>query len=889
MKLPEIKFEKYSLSNGLQVILHEDHAIPTVAVNVWYHVGSKNEKRGRTGFAHLFEHMMFEGSQHNPSEFFEPLERVGANLNGSTSEDRTNYWEHLPSNYLELALWMEADRMGFLLPALDQEKLDNQIDVVQNERRQRVDNQPYGRVYEVMLEAMYPYDHPYSWPVNGSMEDIAAATLDDVKAFFTRFYTPNNASLCIAGAFDSAVTKKWIETYFGDIPTGPPVERIETWVSNLDAEKRMLMEDNVALPRIYLGWHTPPLHKPGDAELDILANILSSGKNSRLYKSLVYEKQIAQDVTAHQGSNEIGSTFQIVATAKPGHSLQELEAGINEELEKILKEPPGKEEVETAINGWEARFIRLLQSNGGFGGKADLLNQYNTFVGRPDYFQEDLNRYMAVTPGSVQAFAGDFIQLDKRVVINVQPLGKPEAKTKSSINRSRRPGAGVSSALELPLFQESGLSNGLSLFVAEQHNLPLIQFNLVINAGWAADHVELPGVSNVTSDLLDEGTLNRDALQISQELKSIGAFLSSSSHFDANSVTINTLKQHLDKALDVFADVVLNPTFPEEELARRKKILQARILQEKSEPFISSLKAHMRKLYGKEHPYGQPYTGSGTEESIEAIVPENLREFYQHYFRPNNAILIVVGDVTLDEISPHLERRFAEWPGSEVHEPTIPSVKSLKKPALYVIDKPGAVQSVIVIGHVGQARNTPDYYKLEVMDTLLGGKFTSRINMNLREDKGFTYGAKSMFILRKAEGPFLAYAQVHGEHTAESVFELMKELRGIRGEIPVTAEELKDTKDNLILGYPREFETIGNIANKIAELVIYDLPRDTFERYIPGIESVSAEDVREAAQKHIRPNELLIVVLGDRKKIEPGLRELKLGEIGYLDGEGNEV
>ena len=319
MKLPEIPFEKYTLPNGLQVILHEDHSISSVAVNVWYHVGSKNEKRGRTGFAHLFEHMMFEGSKHNPNEYFELLEKVGANLNGSTSEDRTNYWEHLPANYLELALWMESDRMGFLLPAMDQKKLDNQIGVVKNERRQRYENQPYGRVYETMLEALYPHDHPYSWPVIGSMEDITAATLDDVKAFFQRFYTPNNASLCIAGDFEPARVKVWVEPYFGDIPPGPPLERIKTWIPKIDGKKRMEMRDRVALPRIYMAWHTPPLFKDGDAELDTLANILSSGKNSRLYKSLVYEKQIAQDVGAVQSSNEIGSIFEVIVTAKTSH------------------------------------------------------------------------------------------------------------------------------------------------------------------------------------------------------------------------------------------------------------------------------------------------------------------------------------------------------------------------------------------------------------------------------------------------------------------------------------------------------------------------------------------------------------------------------------------
>ncbi|MCH8128205.1 insulinase family protein [candidate division KSB1 bacterium] len=889
MKLPEIPFEKYTLPNGLQVILHEDHSISSVAVNVWYHVGSKNEKRGRTGFAHLFEHMMFEGSKHNPNEYFELLEKVGANLNGSTSEDRTNYWEHLPANYLELALWMESDRMGFLLPAMDQKKLDNQIGVVKNERRQRYENQPYGRVYETMLEALYPHDHPYSWPVIGSMEDITAATLDDVKAFFQRFYTPNNASLCIAGDFEPARAKDWVEQYFGDIPPGPPLERIKTWIPKIDGKKRMEMRDRVALPRIYMAWHTPPLFKDGDAELDTLANILSSGKNSRLYKSLVYEKQIAQDVGAVQSSNEIGSIFEVIVTAKPGHSNVEIETAIETEMQNILQTPPSKQEVETVINGWEARYIRLLQSVGGFGGKADLLNQYNMFIGEPNYFQDDLNRYANVTAESVQSYAREFIRTDRQVVLHVDPENSLKAKTNSRIDRNIKPTGREIPKLKIPHFEEVELTNGLKLIVVERNNLPLVQFSLVLKTGWDADDPAKPGVSNLTSDLLDEGTSNRSTLQISQDLKSIGAVLSSSSSFDSSGVSLNVLKRHLDKGLDIYSDVILNPIFPDEELTRKKKDYLARIMQEKNEPFISSVKAFLRKLYGNTHPYGQSYTGSGTEESIQAISTENLKEFYQNYYRPNNAVLIVVGDIDKNQVVQNMEKIFGNWQMTDLPLTEIPPFQPIEKSKIYIVDKPGAVQSIICMGHYGQPRNSPDYYKLDVMNTLLGGKFTSRINMNLREDKGFTYGARSMFNFRKEIGPFLTYAPVHTENTAESITELLKEFRGIRGEKPVTEDEIKDTKNNLILSYPREFETIGKIAGNFVEMVTYNLAQNTLEEYIPQIESITPEDVIEVAKKHIRPHEIQIVVVGEREKIEPGLNELNIGEIGYLDAEGNEI
>jgi zinc protease len=880
--VPEIQFEKFVLPNGLQVILHEDHSTPIVAVNIWYHVGSKNEKRGRTGFAHLFEHMMFQGSQHVPGEYFAPLEKIGASLNGSTTEDRTNYWENVPRNYLELALWMESDRMGFLLPGIDQAKLDNQRDVVKNERRQSVDNQPYGRVYEAILEALYPPEHPYSWPVIGSMEDLSAASLEDVKEFFRMYYAPNNASLCIAGDFDPAEAKRLVKKYFASIPPGPPITRIEKWIPQLTEEKRIHMTDRVSLPRIYMAWHSPALFDDGDAEMEMLASILARGKNSRLYRSLVYEKQIAQDVRAYQDSKEIAGTFEIVVTARPGHPLRELENAIDAELRALLQEGLTQEEVQSAINAWEARFIRRLQSVGGFGGKADMLNMYNTFAGDPGFYREDYRRHLAVTPEGVLNAARKWLQLDRRVVVWVEPLGELKADTAVQIDRSKQPAAGPNPSVKLPEIKTFQLSNGLRVLVAEQHELPLVQFQLVVHTGWAADPEGKPGVSSLTSDLQDEGTEHRTALQIAQELKDIGASLSTRSSFDASEVSLNTLTRHLDKALDIFADVVIHPTFPEDELQRKKKEYLARILQENQQPFTASLKAFLRTLYGKDHPYGQPFTGTGTPESIQKIQRDDLLKFYRNYFKPNNATLIVVGDVHPGKIKKLLEKKLGDWKPGDIPAVRIPEARQLKKTEVYIVDKPGAVQSVIIAGHLGVPRNTPDYYKIQVMNAILGGKFTSRINLNLREDKGYTYGARSMFMFRKAAGPFLVYAPVHTQYTKQSLEEILKELRGIIKDRPVTDEELEDTKNNLILGYPKRFETIGQIAGHLAEMVTYNLPRDTFERFVPEIERITAKDVMEAASRYLHPDRLLIVVVGDRQRIEQGIRELNLGPIRYL-------
>ncbi len=886
--IPKIKFEKFTLPNGLQVILHEDHSTPMVSVNIWYHVGSKNEKRNRTGFAHLFEHLMFEGSEHAPEGMFDKwLEAAGGDNNGSTSEDRTNYFEDAPSNALELALYLEADRLGFLLPGVDQKKLDIQRDVVKNERRQAVDNQPYGRASEVILEAIYPSNHPYSWSVIGSMEDLSAASLEDVKDFFRRYYTPNNASLSIAGDIDPAKTRKLVEKYFGSIPPGPPIERIKTWVPKLNTTKRIHMADNVSLPRIYMVWPSPAWCHEGDTNLDILASILSSGKNSRLYKSLVYEKQIAQDVTAFQASKEISSDFRIIATAKPGHTLAEIEEAIDVELKKILGAPPSAEEVETAVNTYESSKIRSLQSIGGFGGKADRLNMYNVYLGNPDYFEEDIGRYLKVTAESVQGVAQEYIDLSKRVILYVEPAGDLKADKAQKVDMTKKPALGPTPGLNVPAFEEKILSSGLRVLVAEMHELPLVQFSLMIDAGWAADPKGLQGVSSLTSDLQDEGTKKRNALQVSQDLKSIGTNMNTSSSFDESFISMNTLKKHLQKSLEIFSDVLINPNFPEEELQRKKKIYLAQIMQQQRQPFIAGITNFLRMLYGKDHPYGQPYTGTGTVESIQKITRKDLVNYYKAYFAPNNATMVVVGDVTAKEIVPILEKSLRGWRKKSVPKVKVPAIAPLDKTHVYLINKTGAPQSVIMAGHLAPPRNSKDYFKLYIANTILGGKFTSRLNMNLREEKGYTYGASSFFMFMKNLGPFLAYTQVQTKVTKESISEIIKEIRGIRGEIPVKTEELVETKSYITRGYGREFETIFQIASKLSEIVTYDLPKNYFNQFIPAVEAVDAKGLMGAMKKHLHPDSLLIVVVGDVEKIEPGIRELNLGEIHHLDAKGN--
>jgi zinc protease len=880
-KLPEIAFEKYELPNGLDVILHVDHSIPMITVNVWYHVGSKNEKKGRTGFAHLFEHLMFEGSEHIPN-YDEPMEKIGGFSNGSTSFDRTNYWENLPSNYLEMGLWLEADRLGYLLPVMDQEKLDTQRGVVQNEKRQGVDNQPYGRAQEILLKMLYPGDHPYSWSVIGSLEDLSAASLEDVKDFFKSYYTPNNASLCVAGDFDPEVAKKLIEKHFASIPPGPPIERLKKWIPELQGVKRTSTTDKIELPRVYMAWHSPALYEPGDAEFDLLSDILSSGKTSRLYQALVYEQEIAQDVSTYQASRELASSFHITVTAREGIALQRLEKAIDSELKKILEEGVSARELEQVQVNWEADFVRSLEKVGGFGGKADILNGYNVYLGDPDKLQWDLDRYARVEPVDIQRCAQKYLDMNKRVIVHFLPQGDLTSVV-DMLDRVPEPPPLPEPGFTAPTIQTATLSNGAQLLLVEDYSLPLLQVNLSLKNGWAADPGDRPGAAALTADLLDEGTKTKTALEIAEEVRSLGAYFSTSSTFDSSDISLNILKSKLDPGLTLMSDVVQNPTFPEEELQRKKKLYLGRIQQEARQPLYVGLKLFFRKLYGDEHPYAQPLTGSGTPESVQALSRDDLVSFYKTNYSPGNAGFIVVGDISLQEAKAKLEKAFGAWRGQEAAPAPIEEPTPLASTQIFLVDKPGAAQSILVVGNLGLKRSHPDYTACEVVNNALGGMFTSRLNSNLREDKAYTYGVGSFFMGVRGTGPFVCYTQVQTEFTKESIHEIVKELRGIAGDNPLAGTELKASKDNLIKSYPQNFETFGGTAGQLDEIFTYALSQDQWKNYVAEVQAVDDSTALRVAKKYIRPEALLIVVVGDREKIESKIQELNLGSLHVIE------
>ncbi len=901
-KLPKLQFEEYHLKNGLRVILHEDKSTPIVAVNLWYHVGSKNEVVGRTGFAHLFEHMMFQGSKNYNDDYFYPLQEAGANINGSTNPDRTNYFEVLPSNFLELALFMEADRMGGLLDAMTQAKLDNQRDVVKNERRQRYDNQPYGTAFEKIFAQMFPPPHPYNWTTIGSLDDLTAASVDDVKAFFRQYYVPNNVSLVIAGDFDKKQAKEWVEKYFAPIKKGDDIKRPSPAAPKLNGETRKTYEDSVQLPRLYMVWETTPAYSVDEPALDILSSILSSGRGSRLQGSLVYDKQVSQDVGAFNYALEAGGMFIVQSTAKPGKSLDDIEKDINVELERLKKDAPTKEEMDRAVNSIESQSIYGMQT---VLGKADQMNSYATFLDKPNYFQADLDRYSKVTAADVQKAANKFLTKDRFVMsfvprtsdaksTAISAANRPTSTTakekddkKKNVDAANLPKPGPNPSFTLPSIEKTKLSNGLNVWVVKQSELPIVSMNMVFNSGGTTDPSDRAGLASFTASLLNDGTKTRSAVEIANQLQSIGANVGTGSGWDSANVTLQTVTKNLDKALDIYSDIITEPVFPENELETLRKRTLVSLIQRKDNPNAISNVVYNALLYGKDNPYGKSL--GGDEASVKSLTQKEIKNFYAANYLPNNATLIVVGDTDTKSLMPKLEKAFGSWKAGDAVNTDVPETTTFEMPGIYIVDKPGAAQSVISIGQIGVARDNPDYFPLSVMNSILGGQFSARVNMNLREDKGYTYGARTTWAFRKGAGPFAASADVQTAVTKESVQEFLKELNGIRGGIPVTNTELEYSKQSLIRKFPSGFETVGQISNQLSNLVVYGLPDSYFNNYIQNVQAVTIKDVDRVANKYLTPDKMAIVIVGDKEAIEPKLKEIQgLGShIMYLDTEGN--
>jgi len=889
--LPEvidIPYKKFVLKNGLRLIVHEDRKAPIVAVNVWYHVGSKNEKPGRTGFAHLFEHLMFNGSENFNDDFFKALDQVGAtDANGTTNEDRTNYFENAPSNALDILLWLESDRMGHFAGAISKERLDEQRGVVQNEKRQG-ENQPYGRASELITLSTYPAEHPYSWTVIGSMDDLNAASLDDVKDWFKTYYGAANAVVVVAGDVSADDVHQRAQKYFGDIPSGPPVERQQTWIAKRSGSQRQIMHDRVPQARLYKVWNVPPGTAPEADDLQLFAELLTSGKNSRLYNRLVYKEQIATAVNAFLDSREIGSQFQIIATARPGQDLAKLEKMLDEELQKLLREGPTAEELNRVQVGSLAGFIRGAERIGGFGGKSDILAMNEVYAGDPSEYKTSLQRVREATPEKVRATAHAWLS-DGDYNLEVHPF--PEYTTaKSDVDRSKGlPALGDVAETKFPKIVRAELSNGLKIVLAERPTVPLVSATLMLDAGYAADSFGLPGTAKLAMNMLDEGTKTRTTLQISDEVQRLGASLGTGSSLDNSSVSLSALKANLDPSLDLFADVILHPSFPQAELDRLKKNQVDAIQREKVQPVQMALRVMPRLLYGEGHAYALPLTGSGTEESTKSITRANIEEFYKTWFAPNNATLVVVGDITMAEIKPKIEKLFGGWARGSSPAKPLKQVGAAAASTVYLIDRPGSIQSTIFAGNLTVPRANPAEAAIYSFNEIIGGQFTARINMNLREDKHWSYGARSLVYPARGQRPFLTYAAVQSDKTKESMVEMAKELSGILGDKPVTAEELAKTKKQQILERAGTWETMDAVGGSVGEIVAFGLPDDYFNTYTDSIRALDLAQVQSAGAKVVQPGALLWVVVGDLAKIEEGIRALNLGEIRHIDADGKPV
>lgn len=883
---PDIAYQKHILPNGLTLIIHEDHKAPIVAVNLWYHVGSKDERPGRTGFAHLFEHLMFNGSENHDDEFFRPLEAVGASkMNGTTWNDRTNYFQNVPTSALDLTLWMESDRMGHLAGAITQEKLDEQRGVVLNEKRQG-ENEPYGKVEDFLAAATYPVGHPYSWTAIGSEADLNAATVDDVKQWFTDNYGAANAVLVIAGDVNPEEIKKKVELYFGDIPSGPTRTRHGPWIAKMSGLKRATMQDRVPQARITKVWNIPGFCERDANLLSLASDVLAGSKTSRLYQRLVYKDRIATSVSASISPFEIGSQFAIDAMVAPGADPAAVEQAIDEELAKFLKSGPTASELARVRTGFEADFIRGLERIDGFGGKSATLAQYQVYCGAPDWYKQEFRWTTQATPEDVRKVSQAWLT-DGQFVLTVEPFPEYQA-AKTGADRSKLPAVGPAPALELPPLQRAKLSNGIEIMLAERHAAPVVQLTMLFDAGYAADLGEKAGTAKMTLDMLDEGAGSRDALGIALRKEDLALEIGSNSNLDTSFVMMNALSPRLPESLDLLADLVQRPNFPAKELDRLRQQRLAAIQQEKSQSQGIATRLYPSLLFGKAHPYASTRSGNGDETSVGAMTVEDLRRFHARWMRPDNARILVVGDTSLAALKPQLERVFGGWkaPASAKPIKSVPTVQRATSPRIFLVNKIDAGQTLLLGADLAPPKSDPDDTAMGLASSVLGGLFVSRLNMNLREDKHWSYGAASQLGAARAQRPFVIYTQVQADRSADGLQEIFKELRGITGKQPITAEELKFAADNFVVGLPGDNETNTEVAGSYLNILQFGLKDSYYNDLIPTVQTMTTAQVNAAAQRLIHPDALTWVIVGDLSKIEAPIRALKLGEVQVLDVDG---
>ncbi len=880
--IPKLEFEKYELANGLDVILRIDKRIPAVGVVLWYHVGAKNERPGRTGFAHLFEHMMFQGSKHVKGEYLKLVTEAGGRANGSTTEDRTNYFETVPKEALEYALWLESDRMGYLLDAVTKENLENQRSVVKNEKRQG-DNSPYSAVQYLIADHFYPKGHPYDHTVIGSMEDLSAASLDDIKDFFKTWYTPNNCTLALVGDFDPAEAKRLVRKYFGPIPAGPPLSRPRVNIPDLSSTRILTATDNVPNARLYLVYPSAEMYSPDEAPLDLAAALLGAGKSSILHRRLVRDLQLASDVSVRNSASEISGEFHIVVTAKPGASLKEIREVVDRELAAFAKSGPDTKQLSAEKARMESRFLSSLERLGGFGGVGDRLCRYNTFLGDPDYFQKDYQRFGNASATDVKHAFGRWIDGAHRLEIEVHPetAKRPDAK---DFDRGSAPAISEVQPIPAPRIEKRILPNGLEVIVAERRGLPVVSAVLQIRECNLLEGPDKAGESALTAEMLDEGAGKRSALEISEDISALGASLSLAGGRRGASASVMSPKKNLDAVFSILSDVVMRPTFPAAEFERERKLAVDGLKRSKSNPDATASRVFNALIFGAEHPLGMP--GIGSEASLRGLTIDDLRRNHGAYWKPNNASLIFAGDIDIEEAVRLADKHLGDWVKGDVAEGKMPAAAPPSEHVVFLVDRPAAPQSQLRIGSLAPPRSTPDYFALQVMNMLLGGSFSSRINLNLREDKGYTYGARTSMENSREYGVWTASTGVQTKVTKAALLELRKEIEGISGSRPITEEEIEGIRNTMTRSYSQNFESNSALLGRLASLVALGLSFDELSEFVPAVKAQTPATALAAAKAHIDFSKCITVVVGDRALIEEDLKSLGWGRVVLVNEDG---
>jgi zinc protease len=900
-----IPYEKYTLPNGLTVVLNVDKSDPIAAVAVYFHVGSSREVPGKTGFAHLFEHMMFQKSENvGEDQLFREIQGAGGTLNGSTNQDRTNYFEVVPKNALEMVLWLESDRMGYLENTVTRTALSNQQNVVQNEKRQSVDNAPYGFNQEIIAKTLYPAGHPYSWTVIGLMEDLTAATVDDVRAFHKKFYSPNNATLTVSGDIDKEQVKAWIEKYFGEIPSVDPVEKRAPMPVSLASTIKLYHEDNFAkAPQLTMVFPTIERYSKDSYALNFLGELLSNTKKAPLYVVLVKDKKLTSRVMARNGSSELAGTFMISVGANPGVNLTDVEKAIFEGFEKFEKDSFTEDDLTRIKAQYETRFYNSFAS---VMSKSFQFAEYTMYTGDPEYYKKDLAAIQAVTIDDIKNVYNKYIKGKNFIETSFVPKGEvnliaegsvnagiveedvtkaaevkevaaaeePIVKTSTKIDRSVKPPLGPDPAVTVPPVWTSSLNNGIKIWGIEQNELPLVQYMITLDGGQITDEISKAGLSSLTAALMNEGTKNKTPEELEDAIGLLGASIRVYASDEDLSINVSTLKKNFEKTIALVEEMLLEPRWDEEQFGLAKSRIINNLKRNKANPSYLASTTLNKFIFGKNNILA--IESSGTEESVDAMTIDDLKGYYNKYFSPSTANLLVTGNVTQQEVEAAFAGLSQKWQPKEVAMPALTVPAPPEKSAIYFVDVPGAKQSVIYIGAPSLPRTNPDYYPAYVANYKLGGSFNGLFNLILREEKGFTYGARSNIYGAKDYGTFTASSMVRTNSTLESVTIFKTEMEKYRENIP--QEYIDFIKDALIKGDALRFETIGDLLGMLNTMVAYGLPADYIMQEEAYVKALTPGKQLEMAKKYIDPSRMYYVVVGDAATQFKALEKVGLGK-----------